>query len=176
MPRVPQSWKDAGSGEEQLTYPLFDSALSTTSANTTLVLFDTTAAAAGDKETNMETGGQLPASQRFLIKGIGVIYNDLVTSDDENSISEGGFLKLLINDRKRLHVPLQLVGSGGSIVPAGATQDEDHMFQQILWLESYIHLDGGQGFRVEVVTGDTVPTTSTRITVVLMGELVRRAG
>lgn len=171
---TPSDWLAAGSDETEDHYPLFDSNLSTTAANTTLTYFGTAMTAATEKERNNEFSGSLPQSQRFLLQNIKVLYNDLVTSDDENSIAEGGYVKVTIQDRKRLHLPLHMIGAGGSVVPAGVTQDEDHIFMPPFDLKKNIVIPGGVPFKVEVVTGDTAPTTSTRVTVVLDGVLVRK--
>jgi len=176
MPTVPQSWKPAGAGEEELDFVLYDSALSTTNANSVLQLFDAVRSSPTDPSNNLEAANGLPQSQRMLIKEIGVIYNELVQSDDENSIAENGILRVAINSKTRFECPLLLIGSGGSVVPAGATQDEDHVFARPFMPDPNIVLMGGNALAVTVITGDTAPTASSRVTVYFRGTLVRPAG
>ena len=174
MPRYPNGWEDASQGEEQLDYVLYDTELSTTNANTALALFGSDIQTDGLDETNMEIRGQLPSSQRFLIKKIAVHMNDVAASADVENILDRASFELRVNQRRYLTCPLREVMSEKTVVPAGATQDEQYFVGQTFELENYIMLAGGTPFVVNLETGETAPGVSTAITVCLIGELVRR--
>lgn len=174
MVRYPENWQDAQSGEEQLDYVLYDSELSTTNANTALSLFGSDIQTDGLDQTNMEIRGQLPSSQRFLIKKIAVHFNDVLASTDAENILDRASFELRVNQRRYLTCPLREVMSEKSVIPAGVTQDEQYFMGKTYELENYIMLAGGTPFVVNLETGETAAGASTEITVCLIGELVRR--
>ena len=174
MVRYPNGWEDAKDGEEQIDWVAYDSELSTTNANTSLSLFGSDIQTDGLDQTNMEVRGQLPSSQRFLVKKIAVHMNDVPASTDIEAILDRGSFELRVNQRRYLTCPLREVMSEKTVIPAGATQDEQYFMGKTFELENYIMIPGGTAFVVNIETGETAPGASTEITVCLIGELVRR--
>ncbi len=173
MAKVPKGWKDAGAGEEQIDHILYDSQLSTTAANTKLNMFKQTEAANGLKLTNMTKANELPTSQRMLIKKITVFFNDVPAGVDIENLLDKAVCEFLINNKRVMAAPMRMFLHESTVLPAGATQDEQEAIGKSLELDNYIVLPGGVNFTFDLSTGDTVAGTTTNITVAFTGELVR---
>ena len=176
MARIPTDWKDAGSGEEQLTQPLFDTTLSGTAADADILFFDKSEAANNREVTNLQQAGQIPPSQRFLIKKVVAFFNDVSAAGDEINICDRGVFELLINNKRTLIAPLRILIGEMTTLPAGVTLDESFVVGKGLELDSYIHLKGGVPLSAIINVGKTAAGVSTAITIALMGELVRPIG
>lgn len=173
MARVPASWKPASAGFEQIDYIFYDGQLSTTNANTALVLFDNTQAGVGKDQSNMPIANSIPSNWQFLLKAIAVHFNDVLAGVDAENLLDRAYFELLINNRSMLLVPLREVMSEKTVIPAGVTQDEQYFMGKTFMLENYIHIKGGDNFSVEIEVGETAASASTELTVCLIGELIR---
>jgi len=176
MAEVPKEWKPAGAGEEELDWMFYDMESSTTNASTKLVFFDQTESADSLDETNMQTAGQLPQSQRFLVKEIHVLYDPNAAADDVGDVEDGATLELKINNKRVLVGPLAMFKTSQTYYPPGVTTEVHYPVGQPFKLDRYIVINGGVPFSVEVVTGNTTPSAAVDIYVVLRGRLVRPAG
>ena len=173
MAKMPGSWKPAGTGFEQIDYILYDGQLTTTSANTALVLFDNTQAGVGKDQSNMPIANSIPSSWNFLLKKIAVHFNDVLASTDAETILDRAYFELLINSRSMFLCPLREVMSEKTIIPSGVTQDEQYFMGKTYEFENYIHIKGGENFSVEIEVGETAVSATTELTVCLIGELIR---
>lgn len=172
---MPKDWKGAGSGEEEIDWLLYDTEGGYDSANATLVYFDQAESSVGLDETNMPVAGQLPSSQRFLIKEIHFFINDVVASADAHNIMDRSYLELKINNKRMLAGPLRMFVGGGTVVNAAVTQDEDQITGEGFKLDKGIVINGGDNFVVETDSGETSMGTDAECAVVLRGRLVRPA-
>ena len=173
MARTPASWKPRGTGFEVIDYILYDGQLTTTSANTALVLFDNTQAGVGKDQSNMPLASALPSNWQFLLKQIAVHFNDVLASADAENILDRRYFELFLNNRSMFLVPLREVMSEKTVIPAGVTQDEQYFMGKTYQFENYIHIKGGDNFSVEIEVGETAASASTELTVCLIGELER---
>jgi len=173
MAKIPADWKDAAAGEEQLSYVLYDGQLSTTTANTLLNMFKQTAAANGLKLTNMTKANELPSNQRFLLKKIACVFNDTMAALDVQKLIDDAFFELRINQKLVLGAPLRLLGPITSLVVPGVTDAIWDYMGPAFELENYLTIPGGTNFAFDLTTGDTAASASSRITIELIGDLVR---
>ena len=170
MAKYPESWTKAISGKNVEDYMYYDGDLSTTTANTSLTIFDGTEAASGLDDTNMPQASQLPSSEDFVVKKISVHFNDVLASADAENLLDRASFELRVADKRRLAGPLREFMSEKSVVPSGVTQDEQYFVGGTYELENYIHIPGGTKFNVLIETGETAAGVSTNITVCLHGE------
>ena len=176
MARTPTDWKDAGAGEEQLTQPLYDTTLSGTAADADILFFNKSESADNREVTNLQQAGQIPPSQRFLIKRIVAFFNDVSAAADELNVCDRGIFELLINNKRVLIIPLRLIIGEAISLPSGVTQDESFVAGKTFELESYIYLKGGVPLSGVLNTGKTAAGVTTALTIALLGELVRPSG
>lgn len=170
---IPKDWKPAGAGEEEIAWMLYDTEGGYDSANTTLQYFDQAESAVGPDETNMPIAGQLPATQRFLIKEIHFFINDVIASADAHNIMDRSYLELKINNKRMFIAPLRMLIGGGTVLPSAVTQDEDQLQGDGFKLDKGIVINGGDSIIVETDTGETSMGTDAECSVALVGRLVR---
>lgn len=174
MVKPDKKWKDASGDEDQLHYIFFDVQGATASANLVLNYFSRAESAQNKRTTNMPLAGQLPPNQRFMLKKIYIMMDaEFNTATDESDVLDGGSLDLTINKRRMLHGPLR--SFVGPIRRDGShVTDVDATFTgREVMLDPYLTIPGGTEFNVEIITGDTAPTATNQLTVVMEGELVR---
>lgn len=174
--KFPSAWKNAGSGEEQIDWVLYSVEASGTTAEAEIVMFDKTEAADGKDETNMTKAGELPSTQRFLIKKISFNLDPISTGTDVQKILDRGVFELTINSKRMFIAPLLDLLGHGAIIPAGVTQAVDHQVGMPYELENYIMIPGGVNFSAIVRVGATAPSASQDMYVSFYGELVRPSG
>jgi len=177
MVTIPKTWKDAGADEEQLSWVLFDVQSSTTTANTVLNFLSRSEGAQNKRTTNMPIAGQLPSTQRFLLKKIRLMTDsEFNTTTDVNDVMDGGSIEVTLNNKRMIHAPLR--AALGLYTKIGSTTaDADTLPQgEGIDLDPYLVIPGGSNVNVEVITGDTAPTAANQLTVMLIGELVRPRG
>ena len=175
MPEIPKEWKTAGGGEEELDYIFYDLTASGTTASATLTFFDTSESASGKAVCNMEIAGQLPSTQRFLIKKIEVLIDVNAAAGDSADVLDAAILEMYVQN-KRLwgapaiyHAPPVHTSITRTAELGGAVRIESFEF------DKYVALNGGVPFRVEMLIGKTAVSASTDITILLRGRLVRPA-
>jgi hypothetical protein len=173
MAEIPKEWKPAAIGEEEIDYVLYDLNASGTTASATLTFFDTTEAASGKAVSNMETGGQLPSTQRFLVKRIELLVDVNAAAGDSADVLDSAVLEFYIANKRILGAPAALFS-----VPVATSQTRTAELggavnQVQFELDKYIALPGGTPFRVEMLIGKTAVSATTDLTVMLKGRLVR---
>jgi len=173
MGEVPKEWKGAGTGEEEIDWVWYDLVASGTTASATKTFFNHSKGADGLAVTNMEIAGQLPSSQRFLIKSIELLVDVNAASGDAADVLDSAVLELYISGRKMFSAPaayfLTPIATSQTTTADTGTAHRKVPFE----LDKYIVLNGGTDFRVDVLIGKTAPSASTDLTVLLRGRLVR---
>lgn len=175
MGEIPKEWKPAGTGEEELDYVLYDLNASGTTASATLTFFDTTESASGKAVSNMEIGGQLPSTQRFLIKKIELLVDVNAAAGDSADVLDAAVLELYIQNKRMLSSPALVFAVNQA---ASITRTAELGGALSYWdpeRDKYIVLNGGVPFRVEMLIGKTAVSATTDLTVMLKGRLVRPA-
>ena len=175
MGEIPKEWKPAGTGEEEFDIPLYDTEGGLNAADTNIQFFDQGEAAVGIDETNMPKASELPSTQRFLVKKIEVFVNDVSAAADEHTMLDRSVLEMKINSKRVFVAPLRLLMGGATVLPAGVTQDEDHVAGFGYDLDRYIVIPGGTQFSVVIETAQTATGADMELTVALRGRWVRPA-
>lgn len=172
---------DPAAGEEEIDYVLYDTQTSGTTAGAAITFFDQSEASAGIKATNMPIANQLPSSQRFSINSIQVLFDPEMATGDLKDILDQAVLEIKINEKRKFIAPLAWFTSQGQLIPSttwgGATvSDLPQMGGSVYTLTNPIALQGGTTLSVKIQIGQTAPSASSYIQVLLCGLLIRPAG
>jgi len=172
---IPKEWKPAGTGEEELDYVLYDVVASGTSASVTKTFFNHNEAEDGLAVTNMPIPGQLPSTQRFLVKSIQLLIDVNAAAGDSADVLDGAVTEFKINNRRVYCCPSALLA-----VPVATSQTRTAELGGAVnnvepKLDKAIVIPGGVPFKIEMLLGKTAPSASTDLTYILKGRLVRPA-
>ena len=161
-------------------YPLYDTALFGTTANTTHTLFQNgqgSSSTKGSNITNMRGGGQLPDKERFYIKGVGVHVDDIGLSDDDiQGLFMGSILTIEYDNLKVFQVPTYICSDKNRVggVKTEATASAFDYFGQegdAYQFSNEIFIEGGKNITVTITQPLAMDTASMDIKVVLYGDL-----
>lgn len=161
---------------------LFDTAPFGTTANTENLLFKVARGADSthtESFTNMRGAGQLPATEKFVVRRISAVVDYNITQADVPKWFLASFLDFRVLDRTVFFAPLALLadasGYGGSdTTTAGANGNrvgllgDGYAFPDPAF---YLTLLGGESWYVRVVQGTALAAGSSNIKIVLHGVL-----
>lgn len=165
---------------ETIDWVLYDYGAPTHAAKASVTLFDQAESAATNahQDTNMPIANQLPASQSFVIKKIGVIFDwvaAVTNAAEESSALDQGTLELKVAERRMFIAPLHILLAPNQYscvdIAAGASASSN----PVNWfeLEHPIAIPGGVPFKVIINQGLTDTTADITFGVCLVGELTR---
>lgn len=170
---MPKEWKPAAGGEEELDFVLYDLVASGTTASAKLTFFNQNEASNGIAVTNMPMNGQLPSSQRFLIKAIELLIDVNAAAGDSADVLDAAIIDVKINNERKFSIPAIRCA-----VPVNASITRTAELGGALGfvpfeLDKAIAIPGGVPFAVEMTIGKTAASAGTDITMLLRGRLVR---
>lgn len=173
MSETPSEWKPASSGEEELDYILYDLVASAHSGSESLTFFNHSRSTSTLAVTNMEIAGQLPSSQRFLIKKIQLQVDVLAAANDAAEELDAAAAELSINNKVVFSAPATVFCT--SFIPAITTTATVGPAMNVVEfeLDKYIVLNGGVPFKIVMLNGKTASSANTDHTFILRGRLVR---
>lgn len=161
------------------SFSLFDTALFSTVDETDFPLFQV--AEGGDAThvkafTNSRGAGQLPSTEKFVIKHIEVYPNERLTIADAGVWFIDGYLSLEVSNREIFRVPLVSVIGGaqptGHFTQAVAADLSSLQFNGKGYdLEIPIEINGGTPFKVVLHQGNVLAVASQAIVCELRGTL-----
>ena len=175
------------SGEMDVIYqPLYDYATYLAAGQTSLNFFQNPIGQLGKtrEDTNMESAGQLPAPQKFVVEAISIdFFPGAVTSagntnwEDAYTVFQSGYLDFVVGSKSRLQQaplgafppPYRLGGSSGSAAAVDYSSFAGQMFNIIP-----VTLPANQNFSVSLNWAVGLPiSVDARIGVKLHGNLYR---
>jgi hypothetical protein len=172
---IPKEWKPAGAGEEEIDFTLYDLTASGTTPSATLTFFNHNRGTDGLAVTNMELAGQLPATQRFLIKKMQLLVDVEAAAGDSADVLDAAVAELYINNKLMYSIPAAVLATG--VTPSQTTTatvgPAVNMYE--FEFDKAIVLNGGVPFKVSMLIGKTAVSASTDLTYMLRGRLVRPA-
>lgn len=172
---IPKEWKGAIATEEEIDYCLFDLTASAHTGSETLTFFNHTRSGSGLAVTNMELAGQLPATQRFLLKSIQLLIDVNAAVGDAADEMDAAVAELSINNKLVYSIPAILLAT--TVTPAVTTTATlgPAMNMVPFELDKGIVIQGGVPFKVTLLNGKTASSANTDHTFILRGRLVRSA-
>lgn len=170
---IPKEWKPAATGEEELDYFLYDLVASGTTASAKLTFFNQNEASNGIAVTNMPMNGQLPSTQRFLVKAIEVLIDVNAAAGDAADVLDAAVIDLKINNERKISLPaIRCSVPVSSTITQTATLGNAISFAPFE-LDKGLVIMGGIPFAVEMTVGKTAASATSDITMMLRGRLVR---
>lgn len=159
-------------------YPLFDTVVLGTAADTLHTLFQVSEGADSvhtAQFTNMRGAGILPQEERFVIRKIHAIVQGEVAEADLPLLFQGNYLEVVINNDTLFRAPLHLCSShnayGGAVNQAAAANNlAIGMMGMGLDINPTISLQGGRNFKVRVYQESALSVTENML-IVLEGVL-----
>lgn len=171
---IPKEWKPAGAGEEELDYILYDLVPSGTTPSAKLTFFNNDEASNGIQVTNLPMSGQLPSTQRFLVKEIRVVIDPEAVVGDRLDVLDAAVIDLKVNNERKFSCFAVEALGNFAFLPSGVTSTVEGVQGKPFELDKGIIIDGGVPFSVEFTVGKTAASASTDIYVMLRGRLVRK--
>jgi len=113
-----------------MSYPIYDTAQFGTVAGATHELFQNAQGQGGTtlSTTNMRGAGQFNGNEKFTIRKIGLIVDDVITLPDVRAMYYGSILSVRIAQTLKLQVPLQILADksayGGHYTEVAASDSE----------------------------------------------------
>jgi hypothetical protein len=173
---VPKEWKSAGSGEEEIDYILFDLVASAHSGSETLTFFNHNRSTSTLAVTNLELAGQLPATQRFLIKSIQLLVDVNAAAGDSADELDAAAAELFINNKSMFCAPAAIFSVPVSISTNRTAEVGGAVNMTGFELDKGLVLQGGVPFKLVMLNGKTASSANTDHTFMLRGRLVRPSG
>lgn len=163
-----------------LDYPIYDTALFGTTANTTHTLFQSgqgSSSAKGATITNARGSGQFPDRESFKVLRIGVHVDDIGLSDDDiQGLFMGSYLTFNYNNVKVMQAPTYLFSDKNDVqgIKTEASASAFDYFGQSgtgYMLTKPLVIQGGKQFNVEIFQALALDNANMDIKCVLYGEL-----
>jgi len=176
MVEIPKEWKPAGAGEEEIDYCLYDLVASGTTASVDVTFFNHTRSGDGVAVTNTELAGQLPATQRFLIKNMELLVDVNAAAGDSADVLDAAVLELYINNKLYYSAPGIIFSQTTHRSTTGTAELGGSVNNVRFEFDKAIALIGGVPFKAVMRIGKSAVSASTDLTVMLRGRLIRTAG
>lgn len=162
-----------------LSYPIYDTALFGTTANTTHQLFTVAqggSSTKGQTITNMRGNSQFPQQEKFTIKRVGITIDDVLSDDDIQGLFYGSIFTVIYNNTNVLQVPSAMCSYRNSVsgVKTEATASAFDFFGlegDGYMLDKPLEVQGGKQFRAELIQALAVDSANLDIKVILFGDL-----
>jgi len=173
---IPKEWKPSGSGEEEIDYCLFDLVADTHAGSETITFFNHTRSGNGLAVTNSELAGTLPANQRMLIKSMELLMDVNAATGDSADSLDASATELYINNKLMYSIPSIMLSQTAHRSTNGTAELGGSINNVRFEFDKAIVLQGGEPFKVTVLTGKTAASANDDWTIMLRGRLVRSSG
>ena len=164
----------------ELDYPIYDTMVWGTTANTKHTLFQSgqgSGGGNGEQLTNMRGSGQFPDKEDFTVSRIGVHVNNVtLTADDIAGLFVNSILTINYNNVKILQAPLYNFSDKNAVqgTYSEASASDFNYFGQLgegYKLSKPFTIRGGKSFNIEVLQGLALDAVSQNILVTMFGML-----